>query len=110
MKLSDHQWEFLQDVASLVKFAAHHGYKLTGGELYRPQEMQQIYFDAGKSKTLNSYHGKKCAQDLNCFKDGKYLTKTEDIKLLGDYWKSLNPLNKWGGDWGWDANHFERAV
>ena len=36
--------------------------------------------------------------------DGDY----EKYKKLGEYWKSLDVDNVWGGDWGWDANHFEK--
>jgi hypothetical protein len=32
MKLSDHQFEFLKDVASLILFADRRGYKVTGGK------------------------------------------------------------------------------
>jgi hypothetical protein len=43
---------------------------------------------------------------------------TYDVDLIrpyGEYWKSLNPLNRWGGDFKMkkgksDAGHFERNV
>ena len=76
----------------------------------------------GKSKTMNSYHLKRLAIDLNFFKpvydeDGKLKGYTltwryEDIKPFGEYWESLNPKNKWGGNFKTfkDTPHFERRV
>lgn len=119
MKLSDHQFEFLKDVAKLIEFAVKQGMKVTGGELYRPQLMQDHYFDTGKSKTKNSYHSKRLAIDLNFFYEGRLTYEFEKILKIGNYWESLNPLNRWGGDWnGNDLNddnfvdtpHFERRV
>ena len=121
MKLSDHQWEFLKDVALLIEFANQHDYKLTGGELWRPKEMQKIYFDSSRSKTMNSQHLKKLAIDLNVFFDGRSLNRRDDwdqIKFLGDYWESLSDLNRWGGDFNKndikdgfiDSPHFERYI
>lgn len=53
----------------------------------------------------NSVHQKKLAQDLNLFKDGKFLDDAADYLPYGEFWKSLNPLARWGGDWG-DSDHF----
>ncbi len=46
---------------------------VTGGELARTPEQQAIYVKTGRSKTLNSIHLKRCAIDLNFFKDGKII-------------------------------------
>jgi hypothetical protein len=55
-------------------------------------------------------HTKRLAIDFNVFKDGKYLTKSEDLRELGEYWKSLNPKNAWGGDFkNADGNHFSQS-
>ena len=105
--LSDKQWIFLQNVCKLIDFAYATGYKLTGGELFRPKEMQEIYVQQGKSKTLEGQHGKRMAIDLNLFIDGVYRTDREAYKVLAEYWKTLHPDNVAGYDWGWDANHFE---
>jgi hypothetical protein len=37
-----------------------------------------------------------------------YFQSTDAYKPLGDYWKSLDPLNCWGGDFKpkADGNHF----
>jgi len=121
----DDQFEFLQDFCMLVRFAVRLGFKVTAGELFRPQEMQQIYFDTGRSKTLNSQHKSKLAGDLNFFIDGKYvngassLYAIEALTPLGKFWESLSPQNRWGGnfDKNWDIpdpwkdmGHFERQL
>lgn len=112
MKLSDHQFEFLKDFALLVLFATQKGYKVTAGELWRPDEMQRIYVEQGKSKTYEGKHTKRCAGDLNLFIDGEYQTGTEAYQELGDFWESLNFWNRWGGNFTTikDGNHFERNI
>ncbi len=107
MTLSDKQWIFLQNVAKLIDYAYASGYKLTGGELQRTAEQQEIYIRDGKSKTRDSMHLQRMAIDLNLFIDGKYRTDKEAYKPLAEYWKTLHPANEAGYDWGWDANHFQ---
>lgn len=53
----------------------------------------------------NSVHTLKLAQDLNLFKDGEFLIKPEDYAPFGEYWKTLHPLARYGGDFG-DYDHF----
>jgi hypothetical protein len=77
----------------------------------------KLFKTRARSKTMHSQHLKKLARDINVFKDGVWLNKSKDIKQLGDYWVSLHPLNRWGGDWDKDgdtedevfkdAGHFE---
>jgi hypothetical protein len=64
----------------------------------------------------DSQHCKKLAGDLNLFKDGVYLSNTWEHKPFGEYWMTLNPDNRWGGDWNGnhrtdegedDGNHYE---
>lgn len=122
MSLSDEQWAFLQDVAKLIEFAKQKGWKITGGELYRTPEQQEIYVKIGRSKTYNSYHLKRLAIDLNFFKPifdengniikHKLTWDYNDIKPFGDFWESLNPKNRWGGNFNSfkDIPHFERKV
>jgi len=113
MKLSDHQFEFLQDVAVLIDFIANvKGYKVTGGELFRPEEMQRIYFNSGRSKTMESKHFLRCAIDLNIFINGKLVYEKEKLEEIGVFWENLNKLNRWGGHFKSfvDTPHFERNV
>lgn len=113
------QHRFLQDAARLILKAADLGLVATAGELMRPQEMQELYVKTGRSKTMDSQHGKRLAIDLNIFVNGK-LASREEIAPLGRWWETQNPKNRWGGSWRGlvelkkssfiDAPHFERQL
>lgn len=108
MNMSQAQQGFAQMVAKLIQWAAAAGYAVTLGEAFRTQEQAELYAINGKG-IADSQHCKRLAIDLNLFINGQYKTATEDYKPLGEYWKSLNPLNRWGGDFTKrpDGNHFE---
>lgn len=110
MSLVLEQAAFLKDVVKLLNKADELGFVVTGGELYRTPEQQKIYVDTGRSKTMNSNHLRRCAIDLNFFKNGTLIYDIPMLKPLGEYWKSLNPKNDWGGFWlsFKDVPHFER--
>ena len=112
MSRVDEQWEFLKDVASLIGMAEKLGITLTGGELYRTIEQQAIYLKGGKSKTAKSKHLERLAIDFNFFVGGKLTYDKKTIQPLGDFWESLNPANRWGGNFKSfnDSPHFERNV
>lgn len=116
MSMVNEQAAFLLDVLKLIDFATGEGFVVTGGELFRPSEMQEIYVRTGRSKTMNSRHLKRCAIDLNFFTEsGGKLQLTYDSQILrkvGEFWESLNPLNSWGGNWNSfkDVPHFERRA
>lgn len=103
------QAAFLLDVCKLIQFATERGYVVTGGELARPVEMQEIYVKTGRSKTMRSKHLDRLAIDLNFFKNGKLTYDTEDV---GRYWESMSPKNSAGMFWKSfkDAPHFERRT
>lgn len=103
------QAAFLLDVCKMIQWATEQGYVVTGGELSRPVEMQQIYVKTGRSKTMKSRHLDRLAIDLNFFKDGKL---TYDTAGIGRYWESLSPKNSAGMFWKSfkDAPHFERRA
>ena len=104
------QWAFLQDLAKLIAFAEGQGFVLTGGELWRTQEQQEIHLAKGRSGTKNSKHLVRLAIDLNVIKAGALATKKEDYEMLGIFWEGLNKKNRWGGRWisPQDPFHFER--
>lgn len=106
------QAEFLQDVALLIQKAREMGFLVTGGELFRTVEQQQIHVKAGRSKTMNSLHMQRRAVDLNFFKNGKLTYDKNDLAPLGKYWESLHPLNSWGGNGVRfvDTPHFSRGI
>jgi peptidoglycan L-alanyl-D-glutamate endopeptidase CwlK len=120
MSLSSEQWAFLKDVAALILWADARGYAITGGELQRTIEQQNIYVKSGASRTMNSMHLKKLAIDLAVFRDGVLLEGREAIAPLGKFWESLNTKNRWGGSWRGlvesgkskfvDTPHFERYI
>ena len=112
MSLVKEQADFLLDVCKLIEFATKEGWAVTGGELYRTVEQQQMHVKAGRSRTMNSNHLKRCAIDLNFFKDGKLVWDRTALGPLGTYWESLNPKNRWGGNFKSlvDVPHFERNV
>ena len=85
-------------IARLILWAAGQGYQVTWGDAYRDPRCPY------GSKT--SAHHRRLAVDLNLFRDGKYLTRTEDHLPLGEYWERM------GGTWGGrfenkDGNHYE---
>ena len=104
---SKDQRAFALDVALLILFINRSGYGCTGGEWWRTPEMVKIYASRGTG-SLKSLHPHKLAIDLNLFKDGDYLESTEDHRLFGTFWESLDPLNRWGGRFE-DGNYYERC-
>lgn len=112
MSLVNEQAEFMKDLAKLINFCFDQGWVITGGELFRTVEQQQIHIKAGRSKTMNSLHMKRCAVDLNFFKEGRLVWDKQQLAPIGAYWESLNPKNRWGGNFKSlvDVPHFERNV
>lgn len=108
----------------LIAKAAELGIGVTFGDAFRSPDQQYLYFNGltfekGKlvptrrrSWTYNSMHLKRLAIDLNHFiNGGKDLTwRKEDLQELGDYWESLHPKNRWGGNFSrgkTDVPHYE---
>lgn|SRR3990167_596402 len=105
MTLPEKQRLFSKLIAQLILKAYDMGYEIACGEFYRTPEQAALNASKGVGIT-NSQHTKCLAADLNLFKDGKYLTKTEDHKKLGSLWETLHPLCRWGGKYN-DGNHYE---
>ena len=73
-------------------------------------------FDEGNEKLRHmrgSLHYLGLANDLALYINGDYQTTTEAYKRLGEFWKSLHPDCRWGGDFRDkkgkpkpDGNHF----
>ena len=105
MSQSDLQWEFLQCVAKLIRYADKMGYKLTAGDLYRDPRLHGEFGEKKGYGSANSVHKLRMAIDLNLFIDGEYRTDTEAHRPLGNYWKSLHELARWGGEFD-DGNHY----
>ena len=96
-------------VAKLIAFAYAQGYELTFGEAWRSTATALLDAQQGKG-IANSLHIQRLAIDLNLFQDGTYLTDPEAYRPLGEFWKTLHPLARWGGDFTTvDADHFSLA-
>ena len=107
LTLGQKQRLFAKLVPRLIDFAYSQGYELTLGDAYRDP---RVHGDIGAKKSYssaNSSHKDRLAIDLNLFKDGVYLTSSEAHKPLGEFWKSLHPDCRWGGDFKTpDGNHY----
>ena len=109
MTLGEHQQAFSRDLVKLLSYAFESGYEVRIGEVERTIEQQKLYMASGRSKTMNSYHLKKCAADLHFINKAGQLVYPD---AMGDFWMKLDPLNSWGGSWKTfkDAPHFERRA
>ena len=115
MKLSTQQQLFTSNIGRLIAYADSLGYGLTFGHAWRSLNDQARLVREGKSKTMESNHLSRLAVDFNVFIDGELTYDWQKIKRLGDYWESLHPKNRWGGDWNRndlkdgfiDTPHFE---
>jgi D-alanyl-D-alanine carboxypeptidase len=95
LPLGKKQRLFARMVAELITYAYSLGYEISFGDAY-----------ATTGHMPGSLHYVRLAIDLNLFKDGKYLDKSEDHLVLGEYWESK------GGTWGGrfkDGNHYSLA-
>lgn len=103
MTLGQKQRHFTRLVGLLIEYAYQNGFELTFGDAYRDP---RLHGEMGVKKSYSSaksVHKLRLAVDFNLFKDGKYLTATEDYTKLGEYWESLGGC--WGGRFQ-DGNHF----
>ena len=85
-------------IGTLIAYAYENGYELTFGDAYRDPRVEH-----GHKRSL---HRSRLAVDFNLFRDGEFLTDTDDHLLLGEFWESI------GGFWGGrfvsnpDGNHY----
>lgn len=113
LTLGDKQRLFAELLGEFLVWLYKNDYEVSLGEAYRTPEQAAINAQKGGG-IRNTLHTKRLAIDLNLFLDAS-LASDEDIyqrdsaayKPLGDYWKSLHPLCRWGGDFSKsDGNHF----
>lgn len=95
MTTGQQQRVFVRMVADLIIFAYNNGYELSFGDASRMDK---------RGHKHNSKHYVRLAIDLNLFKDGEWLKKTEDHAALGRYWEMLGGI--WGGRFN-DGNHYQ---
>lgn len=97
MSLGSKQREFTECIGLLIHFAYARGYELSFGDAYRPTNATYGH--------PRSNHKRRLAVDFNLFRDGMYLSDTNDHEELGVFWESLHPDARWGGRFH-DGNHY----
>jgi len=103
MRLGQKQRIFSKMISELIITAYSMGYEITFGDAYRDP---RLHGESGTKKGYGrskSLHKLRLAIDLNLFKDGLYLTETEDHRPLGEIWEKMG--GSWGGRFN-DGNHY----
>lgn len=113
MTLREKQHLFMRLLPRLIDKAHELGFELTEGDGFRdarafgPHGSARIALtgQAAPYGNPSSCHKLKLAIDLNLFRDGQWLTKTEDHRALGEWWEKQHQLCRWGGRFN-DGNHY----
>ncbi|MDP2735090.1 MAG: M15 family peptidase [bacterium] len=102
MTLREARCEFTKMLAWLILWACEQGYEpaLAEGMDRRTEK------DPTSDHMKNSLHDIGLAQDIDLYRDGKYLSNTEDHLPLGEKWESMG--GAWGGRFK-DGNHYSLA-
>jgi D-alanyl-D-alanine carboxypeptidase-like protein len=105
--LLQRQERFTEYVAHLINVAYSRGWTLTFSDTYR----DPAYHPLAKLKSgALSCHAVRLAVDFNLrlnAGDKDVVTGEHSAwATLGAFWKSLDPLCRWGGDFPGDSNHF----
>ena len=105
MRLGDKQKLFARLVPRLIDKAHELGYEVTFGDMYRDKRSHGALGERIAYGATYSCHKVRLATDLNLFKDGRYLTTSEDHRVLGEWWVQQHELSCWGGRFN-DGNHY----
>lgn len=103
MTLGQKQRRFTKMIAELIITAYALGYEVTLGDAFRDPRSHGPLGTKKAYGRKNSLHKQRLAIDLNLFKDGLYLTTTDDHRPLGEIWEGMG--GSWGGRFD-DGNHY----
>lgn len=101
--LGQKQRRFARMVARLIDQAHALGYEVTLGDAYRDPRLHGAFGVKQGYGAARSCHKLRLAIDLNLFRDGKFLDKSSDHRLLGEWWESHGGTR--GGRFE-DGNHY----
>lgn len=105
MSLGDKQKRFARLIPRLIDEAHCRGFEVTLGDAFRDPRSHGPVGKRIAYGAAYSCHKLRLAIDLNLFKDGKYLTASEDHRQLGEWWEKQDPDACWGGRFN-DGNHY----
>lgn len=99
---------FTHNIATLIIWGNTQGFNLALDQVKRTQIEANANAASG-SGIVNSLHLLGLAADILLYdNNGKYVTDGSFYTSLGDFWKGLHELNRWGGDFitRKDSDHF----
>jgi len=106
MKLGKKQELFARLYWRLLQHIEEAGYQVRIGETWRSKAAAEDNARRGVG-IINSVHRLKLAVDLNLFKNGRYLTSSDDHQAFGAWWEDQHELCRWGGRFkNRDGNHY----
>ena len=108
MTLRQARCAFTAALGALIAWALTQGYEVALGE-----GMDRVTLkDPTSDHMPKSLHNIGLAQDLDLYKDGVWLSKTEDHTPLGEWWEAYGTQHNlplaWGGRFK-DGNHYSLA-
>lgn len=98
---------FMRLLPKLLNHIHELGYECTIGDGFRDPRVFGRIGDAIGYGHASSAHKRRLAIDIHLFRGDEYCSRTEDHAVLGEYWKSLDPLCRHGGDFlDPDGSHY----
>lgn len=107
MTLGEKQEEFTLTMARFLVWVYEcTPYRVRSGEWFRSREEAERLARLGAG-IRNSQHCRKLAADIFLSHGGLVTWDYDDYLVLGEKWKTMHPLARWGGDFrNRDAVHF----